>query len=149
MDKRIFFKYPKLLNFYPPYIGAGIRLKDLNESKNRFHIEMKLKWYNRNVYGTHFGGSLYAMCDPFFVFIIYHYFGEDYIIWDKKASINFKRPGRGTVHAIFEIPLKKLEEIKHEVDQEETRNFDFSSEVLDANNEIVALVSKTVYIRKK
>lgn len=149
MDVKKLFKYKKLLNFYPPFLGAGIRLKEVNKKGTSYLVELKLRWYNRNVYGTHFGGSLYAMCDPFFVFAAYAYFGDDYILWDKSASIEFKRPGRGTVQALFEISDARLDEMKREVDEYGRKTFHFEAQVLDAKKEVVALVKKEIYIRKK
>jgi hypothetical protein len=143
------FKYKKLLNFYPPFIGAGIRLKNYNEKGTSYLVEMKLRWYNRNVYGTHFGGSLYAMCDPFFVFAAYAYFGEGYVLWDKSASIEFKRPGKGTVHALFEISDERLAKMKSEVDSSGKKTFYFTAEVKDLEENTIALVKKEIYIRKK
>jgi len=143
------FKYKKLLNWYPPFIGAGIRLKAYNEKGTSYLVEMKLRWYNRNVYGTHFGGSLYAMCDPFFVFAAYSYFGDDYIIWDKSAAIAFKRPGKGTVQALFEISDARLVQMKQEVDSLGKKTFHFTAEVKDLQGGIVAVVDKEIYIRKK
>src|SRR5689334_16392771 len=92
----------KLLNFYPPFLGAGIRVKEVNKDKTRFVAEMKLRWYNKNAAGTHFGGSLYSMCDPFYILIIHSYFGDNYIFWDKSGNIQYKIPARGTVNAVFE-----------------------------------------------
>lgn len=143
------FKYKKLINFYPPFLGAGIRIKDYSKEGNSYLVEMKLRWYNRNVAGTHFGGSLYAMCDPFYVFAAYSHFGDDYIIWDKSASIQFVRPGVGRVTALFEIPLSRLAEMKNEVDNEKMRTFHFETEVLDAKNRVVSKVKKEIYIKKK
>lgn len=110
---------------------------------------MKLRWYNRNVYGTHYGGSLYSMCDPFFVFAAYSYFGDDYILWDKSASIEFKRPGKGTVQALFEISDERLIEMKSEVDREGKKTFHFVAEVKDKGGNVVALVNKEIYVRSK
>lgn len=143
------FKYKKLINFYPPFLGAGIRIKDYSKEGNSYLVEMKLRWYNRNVAGTHFGGSLYAMCDPFYVFAAYSHFGDDYIIWDKSASIQFVRPGVGRVTALFEIPLSRLAEMKNEVDNEKMRTFHFETEVLDSKNRVVSKVKKEIYIKKK
>lgn len=143
------FKYKKLINFYPPFLGAGIRIKEYSKDGNSYLVEMKLRWYNRNVAGSHFGGSLYSMCDPFFVFAAYSYFGDDYIIWDKSASIEYVRPGMGTVHALFEIPLDKLKEMKIEVEQEGRRTFNFNTEILDTKNRVVSKVDKEIYIKKK
>lgn len=130
-------------------MGAGIRLKKVNKEGTSYLVEMKLRWYNRNVYGTHYGGSLYSMCDPFFVFVAYSYFGDDYILWDKSASIEFKRPGKGTVHALFEISDQRLAEMKQEVDKEGKKTFHFLAEVKDKDENVIASVNKEIYIRKK
>ena len=124
-------------------------IKEANKEGNSYLVEMKLRWYNRNVYGTHFGGSLYAMCDPFFVFAAYSYFGDEYILWDKSAKIEFKRPGKGTMRALFEIPISRLKEMKGEVDAEGKKTFTFTAEVKDLKDNIVAVVEKEIYIRKK
>jgi acyl-coenzyme A thioesterase PaaI-like protein len=149
MNVKKLFKYKKLLNLYPPFIGAGIRLKEYNKEGTSYLVEMKLRWYNRNVYGTHFGGSLYAMCDPFFVFAAYSYFGDNYTIWDKSASIEFKRPGKGTVRALCHIPDDQLEEMKKAVDTEGKKTFHFKAAVKDKDENVVAIVNKEIYIKKK
>lgn len=143
------FKYKKLLNWYPPFLGAGIRIREYSSTGNSYLVEMKLRWYNRNVAGTHFGGSLYAMTDPFFVFAAYSHFGDDYIIWDKSASIEYVRPGVGTVTALFEIPEYKLVEMKTEVDKIGKNTYHFQAEILDSKNRVVSKVNKEIYIRKK
>jgi len=130
-------------------MGAGIRIKQHSIEGNSYLVEMKLRWYNRNVAGTHFGGSLYSMCDPFFVFAAYSHFGDDYIIWDKSASIEYVRPGIGTVRALFDIPTERLIEMKKEVDHEGTKTFHFKTEILDNKNRVVSKVIKEIYIKKK
>ena len=85
-------KFRKLIrrvNWYPPYLGMGVRVKSVNDEHTRFVVELRQRWYNRNLFGTHFGGSLYAMADPFYVFIVMMNLGRDYIVWDKAASIEF------------------------------------------------------------
>lgn len=143
------FKYKKLLNFYPPFVGAGIRIKSYAPEGNSYLVEMKLRWYNRNVAGTHFGGSLYAMCDPFFVFAAYSYFGDNYIIWDKSASIEYVRPGIGTVQALFEIDKEALIRMKSEVDRLGKKNYNFEADIVDHKDRVVAKVKKEIFIRKK
>ncbi len=73
MDKRTekFKKLIRKINYYPPYLGAGIKLVDVNEDCTKFRVEMKLTGYNKNIVGTHFGGSLYAMCDPFYFICLF------------------------------------------------------------------------------
>jgi hypothetical protein len=139
----------KFLNFYPPFLGAGIRVKEISKDKTRFVAEMKLRWYNRNPAGTHFGGSLYSMCDPFYIMIIHAYFGDNYIFWDKSARIEYKHPAKGTVQAVFEIPQQKLAEMKKLVDDKGKMSFSFQTQITDAKSKVVAEVEKEIYVRKK
>lgn len=137
------------INWYPPYWAAGIRLKQVNEDFTRFEVQMKMRWYNRNLVGTHFGGSLYSMCDPFYMFILLLNLGKEYIVWDKSASIDFVRPGKGTVKAIFEILPERIEEIRADVQEKGKNTYFFSTKVYDEAGETVALVNKVVYVRVK
>jgi acyl-coenzyme A thioesterase PaaI-like protein len=144
-----FKKLIKKINYYPPYIGAAIKLKDINEDLTKFRVEMKLTWYNRNLVGTHFGGSLYAMCDPFYMFILMANLGSNYIVWDKYAAIDFLKPGKGKVIAEFEIQKDKIADIKQRVDSEGKTVVEFICEVKSESGEVISKVTKGVYVRKK
>lgn len=139
----------RLLNLYPPYLGAGIRVTDYNEDVTRITVTMRQRWYNRNIFGTHFGGSLYSMCDPFFVFILMQNLGKEYIIWDKTATIRFRKPGRGKVTAVFQIAPAKIEGIRAEMQTKEKATFWFNAEVTNEAGEVVAEVEKEIYVRRK
>ena len=76
-----------VLNIYPPYLGAGIRVEYISEDWKELRVSMRLRWYNRNAVGTHFGGSLYAMIDPHLMLLLMRLLGKDYLVWDKMASI--------------------------------------------------------------
>lgn len=139
----------KRVSLYPPYLGAGIKLKKVNENFTRFEVEMKMTWYNRNLFGTHFGGSLYAMCDPFYVFIVLNYLGKEYVVWDKSANIKFLKPGKGTVKGVFEIKEEELLKVKKETDIEEKKTFFFTAVITNYKDEKIATVEKEIYVRKK
>lgn len=137
----------KLINFYPPFLGANIRLEECNENLTQFQVKLSLNRWNKNVMGTHFGGSLYAMCDPFYMWILMENLGKDFIVWDKAATIQFKKPGIGTVRAIFEISMEQIENIRKEVIELGKNDYHFSTVVKNENGQIVAEVDKTVYVR--
>jgi acyl-coenzyme A thioesterase PaaI-like protein len=137
----------RLINFYPPLLGAGIRVPRVDELTVR--VEMKLTALNRNIVGTHFGGSLYSMCDPWFMLILMRALGTDYIVWDKSASIQFLRPGRGTVSATFHISQERVDEIRRQADAGQKIEPVFSVDVLDAQDQAVAHVEKLLYVRRK
>ncbi len=137
----------RFINFYPPFLGAGIRARTVDE--HAIQVEMKLTALNRNIVGVHFGGSLYAMCDPWFMLILMRVLGRDYIVWDKAASIRFVSPGRGTVKANFHIPQERVDEIRAAADRGEKIEPTFSVDVLDEQGQVVAQVEKLLYVRRK
>jgi len=128
-------------------LGAGIRSRNVDE--RTVDVEMKLTAFNRNIVGVHFGGSLYAMCDPWFMLILMRPLGGDYIVWDKTASIRFVRPGRGTVRAHFHIPPSRVDEIRAAADRDGKVEPTFTVDVLDTQGKVVAQVEKLLYVRRK
>src|SRR3954470_13096465 len=109
-------RFLKLLRFYPPYVGAGITVTRVAPDLTEVEVEMTLSPLNRNFVGTQFGGSLYSMCDPFFMLMLMMQLGDDYVVWDKSATIDFLKPGRGKVRARFEVPPALLARFKSEAD---------------------------------
>ncbi len=136
----------RLLRIYPPYLGAGIRAR---RTARGFEARMALTWYNRNYVGTHFGGSLYALCDPFFMLILIEELGRGYVVWDKAATIHFRRPGRSMVRAVFEIPAERVAEIRAAADRDGKCEPRFEVEVTDQAGEVVARVEKVLHVRRK
>ena len=137
----------RLINFYPPLLGAGIRSRTIDERTIR--VEMKLTPFNQNIVGVHFGGSLYAMCDPWFMLILMRVLGKDYIVWDKAASIKFIKPGRSAVSATFHIPQERVDEIILATANGEKFEPTFTVDVLDKEGQLVARVEKLIYVKRK
>ncbi len=142
-------KLLRRLRFYPPFVGAGIRVRHISEDFRRFDVEMPLKFWNRNYVGTHFGGSLYAMADPWFMFILMHNLGSDFIVWDKAATIRFKKPGKGLMKASFEISAERLAEIRAEAEAVGKVEPKFQTVVTDSDGNVIAEIEKLLYVRKK
>ena len=138
-----------LLNLYPPYLGAGIRVKRLQPDWKAIDVEMKLRFWNSNYVGTHFGGSLYSMTDPFYMLMLIENLGPGYIVWDKAASVRFRRPGKGKVSASFRLSEEQIEGIRQELDKREKIEPTFVVEVKDDSGAVVAEVEKVLYIRRK
>jgi hypothetical protein len=138
-----------ILNIYPPYLGAGIRVTHVGDDWREIHVAMKLRWYNRNRVGTHFGGSLYAMAEPHPMLMLMQLLGRDYIVWDKLAEIEFVAPGKGTVRSVIRITDQQLAAIKLHTANGGSYLPEFDLQVIDAENKTVAKIKKTVYVRKK
>ena len=138
-----------LLNIWPPFLGAGIRVRRLASDWKEIDVEMKLRWWNRNYVGTHYGGALYSMADPFFMVMLIENLGKDYIVWDKAASIRFRKPGRGTVSACFRLSDEQVGEIRQALNSQEKIERVFTVEVKDQSGSVVAEVEKLLHIRRK
>ena len=145
------FKQRKMrwINLYPPYLGAGIRFKGFSDDGYACHVEMKLRWWNKNLFNTHFGGSIYAMCDPWFCFIVLDKLGPDYIVWDKSATVRFLKPGERNLKAVFRAKPEEIEHIRTQADSQGKTTYVFTAKILDSQGVLVAEVDKEVYARRK
>jgi Domain of unknown function (DUF4442) len=137
------------IRFYPPYLGAGVRIRHISDDFLTVKVEMPLRFYNKNAVGTHFGGSLYSMCDPFFMLMLINILGKDYIVWDKAATIRFKKPGKGVVKATFSISPERIAEIRAVADTQGKVEPMFQVVITDSEGAVVAEIDKLLYIRKK
>jgi len=139
----------RFVSLYPPYLGAGVRVSYPKGDPYRIVVRMGLHFWNRNLFGTQFGGSLYSMCDPHFVFIVMRNLGPGYLVWDKAATIDFLRPGRGRVTVTFHVPVEKIDEIRAAADRGEKVEPVLTAEIVADDGEVVARVTKTLWVRKK
>jgi hypothetical protein len=135
------------INIWPPFFGAGIRVRW--RSNQAVDVEMKLRFWNRNYVGTHYGGSLYSMADPFYMLMLMENLGRDYIVWDKAASIRFRKPGKGRVKAEFRLSDAQLDEIREQLKLQEKYEPTFTVEVKDEAGDVVAEIQKVLHIRRK
>jgi len=102
-----------------------------------------------NFVGTHYGGSLYSMADPFYMLMLIENLGRDYIVWDKSASIRFRKPGKGKMLASFRLSEEQIEAIRQQLQTQEKVEPTFLVEIRDEAGELVAEVQKLLHVRKK
>lgn len=139
----------KAIRFYGPFLGAAVRPTEFTNDFRYIKVEMPLTFYNRNYMGTQFGGSLYAMVDPWYMLMLIKNLGDNYIVWDKSACINFRKPGRKRVIAEFKLTQEKIDEVIAEVEGNVKTDVKFKVEIKDVDGTLIAEVDKVVYVRKK
>lgn len=139
----------KIINLYGPFVGAGVRLDKMTKDYRHARVSMKLTFYNKNYMGTQFGGSLYSMVDPWYMLMLIKNLGRDYIVWDKAATINFRKPGKGTVFAEFNLTEAHLDEIRATLVTQNKMDYIFKVEIKDKDGKLIAEVDKVLYIRRK
>lgn len=141
--------FRRLINLWPPFLFTGIHVTRITPDYHEVDVALPLRWYNRNYVGTHFGGSLFALTDPFYMLMLMNILGSDYIVWDKSASIDFVAPGRSRVTAAFRLNEDTLADIHKATENGAKYLPEFKVDVIDANGAIVARVTKQLYIRRK
>jgi len=139
----------RILNLWPPFLFAGIRVLEVSDDMRRARVVLKRHWYNRNFVGTHFGGSLFAMTDPFWMILVMRGLGRDYIVWDKAGEIDFVAPGREAVYATFHLDDALLDEIRAATADGGKYLRWCETAVCTAGGEVVARVRKQLYVRRK
>ncbi|WP_333824017.1 DUF4442 domain-containing protein [Pinisolibacter sp.] len=141
--------FRRLMNLWPPFFFAGIRVARIAEDWREVEVELHLGRLNRNYVGVHFGGSLFAMTDPFYMLMLVHILGRDYTVWDKAATIDYVKPGRGTVTARFRLEDARIDEIRAAAADGSKVLPVFRCDVHDTEGDLVARIDRTLYVRRK
>lgn len=136
-------------NFFPAYRGTGARVVYISENYREISVKIPLNWRTRNYVGTIYGGSLYAGIDLIYMLMLIKNLGRGYIVWDKAATIRFKRPGRETLFADFILTAEELGEIKTILEAEKSVDRVYNVELKDKNGKVHCVVEKTLYIAEK
>lgn len=141
--------FARILTLWPPLLGAGIRVREIAPDWHYVRVQMRLGLLNRNYVGTHFGGSLFAMTDPFYMLMLLHVLGKDYRVLDHSAEIEFLKPGRGRVTAEFRLDPAHVARLRQEAADGSKLLPEFTVEVKDTGGEVVARVRRRIYVRRK
>jgi acyl-coenzyme A thioesterase PaaI-like protein len=136
-------------NWFPAYRGTGARITYIAHDFREIRIRLPLGLRTRNYVGTIFGGSMYGAVDPIYMVMLIRNLGPGYVVWDKAASIRFRRPGRTTLHARFVIDGAELESIRQALSQSPTLDRTYSVDLTDAGGTVHATVEKVIHIRRK
>jgi len=137
------------INLWPPFLGAGIRVTRVAADYRSIDVVCRLGRLNRNFFGTQFGGSLYAMTDPFFALMMLHNLGPDYVVWDKAGAIRFVEPARGDAFAFFKLTKAAVDRARRATADGARHEPEFHVRVVDGAGSVVAEVDKTLYIRRR
>lgn len=136
-------------NVFPAYRGTGGRVTYIAGDFREVRIRLPLSWRTRNLVGTIYGGSMYGAVDPMFMIMLMRILGRDYVVWDKAASIRFRKPGRSTLSATFLISEAEVDEIRGLTASGESIDRLYGVDLIDAEGVVHASVEKTIYVKRK
>lgn len=137
------------LNLWPPFLLTGIHIVELSEDYRYSKVELRMRFWNKNAVGSHFGGSIFAMTDPMYMLMLLSILHPNYYVWDKLADIDFIKPGFGKLTAEFTISDGLLDEIRKATANGEKYLPSMLVTVKDEKGDVVAKLTRTLYIRKK
>jgi acyl-coenzyme A thioesterase PaaI-like protein len=137
------------MNVWPPFVGAGIHIEQIADDFRHVRVRLRMGLLNRNYFGTHFGGSLFAMTDPFYALMLLHNLPRGYVVWDKASQIHYKAPGRGRVYADSVLSEERIAEVLAATTDGRKYEPTWPVDVTDAAGHVVATVDKTLYVRRK
>lgn len=136
-------------NFFPAYRGTGAKVTYVSSDFREVRIKLPLSWRTRNYVGTIYGGSLYGATDPFYMIQLIVLLGRDYVVWDKAASIRFRKPGRATLFATFVVTDEELDAIRAATAGGAPVDRIYTVDLVDQEGVVHATVEKVVYVRRK
>jgi hypothetical protein len=136
-------------NFFPAYRGSGARVTFIASDWREVRVQVPLSWRTRNYVGTTFGGSMYAAVDPIYMMMLIQVLGPDYEVWDKAASIRFRKPGHGMLYAMFRLTEPETDAIRSALERAASIDRIYHVDLIDGSGMVHATVEKTIYIRKR
>lgn len=136
-------------NIFPAYRGTGARVELISADWKHIRIRIPLSLRTRNYVGTIYGGSMYGGVDPIYMLMLIRLLGRDYVVWDKAATIRFRRPGRETLWADFMIDDMEIEEIKRLLESSKSIDRVYKVELKNREGKVHCEIEKTLYIANK
>lgn len=152
MKKWFFAKANRLrwvLNLWPPFLFSGIKITEIAPDYRYCKVILKDWPGTKNANGTQFGGSLFAMTDPIYSLMLMGLLGKRYFVWDKAAHIDFEKPGQGRVYVECRISDTFLAALQENTAHGEKYLPQVVDQIKDKRGQVVATVTRTLYVRLK
>lgn len=136
-------------NFHPAFRGTGGRVVHVAKDLRHIRIRLALNWKTRNIVGSLYGGSLFAITDGAHPMMLMAALGDNYIVWDKAASIRYRKPGYTTLYGDFVLHKEEIAEIRAALLEVPELERTFLVELKDDQGTVHTIVERTVYIADK
>lgn len=136
-------------NFFPAYWGTGGRVQYIASDWKELVVALPLNWQTRNYVGSIFGGSMYGCIDPMYMLMLIKILGPNYIVWDKAATIRFRKPGKSTLYARFVLNDEEIQTVRDLAEQNPSVDRVYALDLVDKEGVVHASFEKTLYIRRK
>ncbi|RXK46975.1 DUF4442 domain-containing protein [Halorientalis pallida] len=131
---------------FPAYRGTGGRVTHIEPDWSEVEVKVPRNLRTRNYVGTIFGGSMYGAVDPIYMLMLINRLGDDYVVWDKAAEIQFEKPGESDLYATFEITDAEVAAIRQALQEQESIDREYTVDLVDEGGVVHATVEKTLRV---
>jgi hypothetical protein len=138
-----------LFNLVPCYWSTGAKILHISHDYRFTRVKIPFGWRTRNMVGTLFGGSMYSATDPVYMTLFMRILGKRYLVWDKAATIRYKKPARGDLFADFTITEEAIQSILADLERESKVDRTFLVQLADAQGVVHAEIEKVLHFRKR
>jgi acyl-coenzyme A thioesterase PaaI-like protein len=136
-------------NVWPCFLGTGGRVTYIAADWREVRVRLPMSLQTRNYVGSIYGGSMYGAVDPFYMLMLMKNLGPGYVVWDKAATIRFRRPGRSTLHARFTLDQEEIDAVREAAGRERSVDRTYAVDLVDGAGEVHASVEKLIYVRER
>lgn len=136
-------------NWSPMYRRSTGKIIEVSEDLLYIKVKIPLNWKNRNFVGSIFGGSMLSATDPIYMIQLIKILGDDYVVWDKSATIKYKRPGKETIFCEFIFTPEEIISIKKDVENKGEIDIIKTPNITNKDGIVIAELSKTIYVATK
>lgn len=138
-----------VFNLFPAIRRSGMKITYIASDWMEVKIKLPLNWKTKNYHGTLFGGSMYAAIDPAYLVMLSKILGKDYMVWDKAATIRFRKPAKTTMYASFLLDDEEINIIKSTLKHQKKVDRIYKVDLTDRDGTVHASFEKTLHILKK
>ncbi|MGC6429766.1 MAG: DUF4442 domain-containing protein [Jejuia sp.] len=136
-------------NWSPMYKRTTAKVIEVSDDLHFVKIKIPLSWKNRNYVGTIFGGSMLSATDPIYMIQLLNILGDNFVVWDKAATIKYRRPAKEAVFCEFVFSKEEIESIKNDIELKGEIDIIKTPSIVTEKNVVIAELSKTIYVADK
>jgi acyl-coenzyme A thioesterase PaaI-like protein len=141
--------YRYAMNVFPAIFGTGVKILFIEDKWHEVQLRLGVNFWSRNYVGTIFGGSMFSATDPFYMIMLYRILGNEYVVWDKSATIRFKRPGSEKIYARLILTPDFIENVKRDVQEKGEMTYELKANWINKNEKVIAEIDRTLYVATK
>lgn len=138
----------KKLALWPAWWMMRIKVTSLENKWRKVRITLPLTWISRNMGGGMFGGFQASLADPIAPIACGNVF-EDYHVWTRKLTVDFRKPGNSDLELRFDFPPEKEQQIRKELKENNRSTPTFEYGLYREDGEMCTHIECVVAIREK